>query len=211
VVVLCCVSMCQATPVPTNTVSCASFRVANDSWPQYAYAGTVGVTFDNASDGFCANQTQKFAVLAMDDLATAAAKFDGYWIGLNQTNTTIEPDKGWKWLDGKVRFINWAKNEPNNFGLWNESEDCGALTSGGINDRNCSTLLAALCQIDCELILDVEGSLILLFSVRGSMSKQLSCWIWQRSSDSSMFTMYPRQVCSQFNVLYQLSCGKIII
>ncbi|XP_071088543.1 lymphocyte antigen 75-like [Haliotis cracherodii] len=67
------------------------------------------------------------------------------WIGLSE----LDWDMGYRWSDGTpdVKFMNWNKNEPNDFG---GAEACGDMTvsNGKWNDEHCSIVQGYVCKLN---------------------------------------------------------------
>jgi hypothetical protein len=89
-------------------------------------------------------------------MATAAG--NSFWIGMNQSTGSLEPEIGWSWIDGNsFNFlggdVSWANDWPWNNYIGNrvQSLACGKLLmSTGIVDADCTATNFALCAIPSE-------------------------------------------------------------
>ena len=64
----------------------------------------------------------------------------------------MSTESGWQWKDDSiVQFVNWAKNQPND---WQGEEDCVDLQKNGKwNDVSCSMKLHFICEIHRSMFL----------------------------------------------------------
>jgi hypothetical protein len=78
------------------------------------------------------------------------------FVGLTQTNTSLEPDGNWYWFDGtplsSTSYL-WASGQPDNLGV----ENCGSLfnpltNKSGLNDLDCDLMKPAFCEFSSHCI-----------------------------------------------------------
>ncbi|XP_058863034.1 CD209 antigen-like protein D [Acipenser ruthenus] len=92
---------------------------------------------------FCQSQNSDLAVINSDEelkYLQDKGPAKELWLGLSDSDN----EGTWKWLDGRVVEKRlWHKGEPNNY---ENSEDCGLLSSGLLNDLTCEAKLPWICE-----------------------------------------------------------------
>jgi len=138
---------CSACVVDCNDVGSAVAAKHPTTFHCYLYDAVATVGWD-VSRQACEDQAGDLAVITSSEEAEFikqsfdGATMDNVWVGLND----LDVEGTFEWIDGSpVSYTEWITGEPNDTSML---EDCTELRPTGWNDRNCTALLAYLCEID---------------------------------------------------------------
>ncbi|XP_070531968.1 uncharacterized protein [Ptychodera flava] len=111
------------------------------------YYSKTSKTWDDAKN-YCRNRGSLSDLVEIEDLDEfnfIQEVFVHVWIGLNdQAN-----EGDYRWADGSAynpSAISWSSGNPNNGGSPFGNEDCGEMSSYGLNDKECETRIEFVCE-----------------------------------------------------------------